>query len=357
MEELRLQLGDRMPIAVSLMAKSMGITTAELSKQMELGKVYSKDVLPNFGKTLQEWARNNGALDKSLNNLRVQQARMITQTQLSGNVIFQSGWGEGLSDLYKTITEELKELEPLMKSIGRVGGSVFKAAARIVSAFGSILKAVGQALDWVTGMTGDWSAALLTITPIVSGLFMQLKFASPILAKLGGGFAILAGKILLVVGALEEVANYITGGKKGILNPTGESLSDRISKGMLGTTGKKGQDLVASGDVFGGNVLKAASVSTNLADKVLSHSLPFDTNLSGLLDSYVTGLDNFSKRSLTPTFRPQPSSNMSLGYGATQPSNIKVDVNVTGLMTDDAVNKVGNIVESKLQDAFGAAAN
>ena len=53
-EEIRGQLGERLPGAFQILAKSMGLTTQELSKQLELGNVISEEVLPNFAKELEK---------------------------------------------------------------------------------------------------------------------------------------------------------------------------------------------------------------------------------------------------------------------------------------------------------------
>jgi tape measure domain-containing protein len=47
-EELRGQLGDRLPGAFVIMAESMGITTAELDKMLKAGGVMADEVLPRF---------------------------------------------------------------------------------------------------------------------------------------------------------------------------------------------------------------------------------------------------------------------------------------------------------------------
>jgi tape measure domain-containing protein len=47
-EELRGQLGERLPGAAQLAAKALGVTDAELSKLLETGKIYAKDFLPLF---------------------------------------------------------------------------------------------------------------------------------------------------------------------------------------------------------------------------------------------------------------------------------------------------------------------
>ena len=53
-EELRGQLGDRLPGAFQIMAESMNVTTAELDKMLKEGKVISEEVLPNFAKQLEK---------------------------------------------------------------------------------------------------------------------------------------------------------------------------------------------------------------------------------------------------------------------------------------------------------------
>ena len=54
MEELRQQLGDSLPGALSLTAKGLGITDAELVKLVESGNLAARDFFPAFTKGLQE---------------------------------------------------------------------------------------------------------------------------------------------------------------------------------------------------------------------------------------------------------------------------------------------------------------
>lgn len=53
-EEIRGQLGERLPGAFQILAKSMGLTTEQLSKQLELGNVISDEVLPGFARELEK---------------------------------------------------------------------------------------------------------------------------------------------------------------------------------------------------------------------------------------------------------------------------------------------------------------
>jgi len=53
-EELRGQLGERLPGAFQIAARAMGVTTAELGKMLEQGQVIADDFLPKFAKALNE---------------------------------------------------------------------------------------------------------------------------------------------------------------------------------------------------------------------------------------------------------------------------------------------------------------
>lgn len=53
-EELRRQLGERLPGAMDIMAKSMGVSTAKLDDMLKKGEVLTKDVLPKFAEQVEK---------------------------------------------------------------------------------------------------------------------------------------------------------------------------------------------------------------------------------------------------------------------------------------------------------------
>lgn len=71
-EELRGQLGERLPIAMQAMAKAAGTTVAGLDKLMKAGKLLSADVLPKFAAALNEMLPNvdTDNIETSLNRLK-----------------------------------------------------------------------------------------------------------------------------------------------------------------------------------------------------------------------------------------------------------------------------------------------
>jgi tape measure domain-containing protein len=115
-EELRGQIGERLPGAFELAAKSMGVTTKELNKLLEGGKVVAKDFLPGFAATLKETF--GGALPQAVNGARANLNRLsnlFTEFKVSVGDSLNSVIG-GLfktfgSPLSEKIQEEANNLE------------------------------------------------------------------------------------------------------------------------------------------------------------------------------------------------------------------------------------------------------
>jgi len=79
-EEIRGQLGERLPGAFQILAKSMGLTTAELNKQLELGNVISDEVLPGFAEELERTFSLNKV--KKVETLNAAQGRLSNSWNL-----------------------------------------------------------------------------------------------------------------------------------------------------------------------------------------------------------------------------------------------------------------------------------
>lgn len=63
-EELRGQLGDRLPGAEQMFADALGVNTQQLDKLMQNGKLLSKDVLPRVSAQMKKMADEAGGLDR-----------------------------------------------------------------------------------------------------------------------------------------------------------------------------------------------------------------------------------------------------------------------------------------------------
>lgn len=79
-EELRGQLGERLPGAFSLAAQAMGVTEAELNKMLETGQVMAQDFLPKFAAQLDKTFGNDKT--EKIESLQASVNRLSTEFDL-----------------------------------------------------------------------------------------------------------------------------------------------------------------------------------------------------------------------------------------------------------------------------------
>lgn len=116
-EELRGQLGERLPGAFGIMAKSMGVTTAQLDKMLKDGKVIASEVLPKFAEELE---KTYGA-DKIKKIESIQAA----QNRLSNAWVkfIEDNTGDLNQRLAKAIGFVADNLETIIKVVGIATGA------------------------------------------------------------------------------------------------------------------------------------------------------------------------------------------------------------------------------------------
>ena len=97
-EELRLQMGERLPVALQAMAKAAGTTVAGLDKLLKQGKLMSADILPKFADALNEMIPNvdTDTLEGSINRL--------------SNAFTKFTQSTGIQDKYKSLIEGITTL-------------------------------------------------------------------------------------------------------------------------------------------------------------------------------------------------------------------------------------------------------
>lgn len=172
MEELRQQLGDRLPGALQLMADGLGVSTAQLIKMMEAGEVTS-DALIGFGNQLEK--KFGPELANSLNTMTTAMGRLQ-------NAVFQAlisfgnaGFIEKFTQFVNDLTTKLKspEGEAFIKRLSGLAGSlvsglglVVKNIEYVTAAFGGLiaLRVVGffTAINAVTGVS-RWTAMATSV--------------------------------------------------------------------------------------------------------------------------------------------------------------------------------------------------
>ena len=114
-EELRGQLGERIPGAFQIAAKAMGVTTAQLGKMMQKGELVASEFLPKFGNELEkrfgkQAAGASESLQANLNRLDAswQRLKVSIGTELLPVII-------KVVKVFSSLIDVLKTLFPLIK--------------------------------------------------------------------------------------------------------------------------------------------------------------------------------------------------------------------------------------------------
>lgn len=202
-EELRGQLGDRMPGAMQLMAEGLGITTEKLDQMMEKGQL-TRETLLNMaaaasGRVSQQLA---AALDSPAAKLADFQNRLLVFKE----TIAGSGFLDAVADAFDRMAKALSTPEAIeaAKQLGEALAGMVTWATELVAS-GNL----DTILAWMKGLGAAWAA--LQMVNIVNSLYL---FATAIgtsatailglnvaLSPLLVGLGILGGAIAAVVAA------------------------------------------------------------------------------------------------------------------------------------------------------------
>ncbi len=188
-EELRGQLGDRLPGAFSAVARAMGVTTGTLDKLMKSGKVTADEMLPKLTVELNKMAQE--ALPGVTNTLQAQLNLLKNSMTDIFIYISQSGLFKAITDGIKSITDGFKKMEEdgslkkfakeLSDDLTNIGSAIKSIGVTIYNSMDSI-KAFGEAFiaiklikmgaelaTWVTGL-GGVRAALTVLGSALGGI-------------------------------------------------------------------------------------------------------------------------------------------------------------------------------------------
>lgn len=146
-EELKGQLAERVPGAVSIMAKAMGKTIPELFAAMEAGTVNSADAVPKFLKEYAKMAETTGALDQQKNSL----AATLNRLRNSWTDLMTAAGDSGLKSM---LIEGLRAVTQIFTYLATDGKPVLK---EIVFWIGAAIAIIGAWADAIkTTITTIW---------------------------------------------------------------------------------------------------------------------------------------------------------------------------------------------------------
>lgn len=174
-EELRSQMGERLPIALQAMAKAAGTSVAGLDKLLKEGKLLSADVLPRFADALNEMLPNvdTDNLETSLNRLKNAFTGLVNKSDVQSKYKSIIDWLTGYiqtaaDNIQSLITYVVTAISVLVTSrlVNKLIISFLKTELAAKAAARRAAKAAGQSFDEVA-----WRSQKATST-------MRMMFAN-----------------------------------------------------------------------------------------------------------------------------------------------------------------------------------
>jgi tape measure domain-containing protein len=158
-EELRGQLGERIPGAFSLAAKAMGVTEKELNKLLETGKVTAAQMLPNLAKELRSTFGATAALGPETLNGKIN-ALSNTIFKVQRQIL-----DDGFADVLK------KSFEGASTAVEFLGDNI-EGITTIGKAFFAVWSA--KQLSGLVGGLGKFNKGIVSINPAMAALAVSV---------------------------------------------------------------------------------------------------------------------------------------------------------------------------------------
>ena len=224
-EELRGQIGERLPGAIQLAAKSMGMSVVDFGKALDNGEISANVLLPKLGKALQEEYGAGaeaaskgflGTLNKIENSLF--NFRRIMVTEFGGIVAGVARVAASSLDLI------IKFIDNILLKSGLMFNAFLGIQAQIIAGTAFLFTKLDLPLALAKALSGGYGKLSLVLIPFVFGLFQEI---------LGTVFAKLFG--IEIAGAIEMISGFFSN-VVGRVIQTVIDLSDdpkQVMEGMI----------------------------------------------------------------------------------------------------------------------------
>lgn len=179
-EELRGQLGERLPGAFQLAAKAMGMTTAELDKFMADGKLTAEELLPKLAKVMQE--DFGAAAEAAANGLQGQLNRLSTEwTLFKSSLVDSDAAVAGINAVrgavggLQTAFDTLAKYKDIFKALA-VGAGLATMISLVPRATKALLDYSAAFKTLLTLVAANpWVLAGIAIGSVVAGLVLYAE--------------------------------------------------------------------------------------------------------------------------------------------------------------------------------------
>lgn len=204
-EELRGQLGERIPGALKIAADSMGMSQQKFNKMLDSGQIYAEDFLPKFAKELK--TTFEGGLPKAANSMQAainRKNNALTSFKIKSGEAFRPlliGILEAGTSVFGFASDLMSNLQP-----------VKDAFSQVATAFAPFTDAIQQSITPFKQFSENGSLAETVMNGIANGI----NKAMPLFEFLGNAFAFLYQNLQRVTNALwEEIQGLNESGTAG----------------------------------------------------------------------------------------------------------------------------------------------
>ncbi|WP_018109820.1 tape measure protein [Bacteroides propionicifaciens] len=139
MEELRKQMGEKLPVAIQAMAKALGVSIGQMEKLIGSGKVMSADILPKFADALNEIIPN-----VDTDNLETSLSRL---SNTFGEIVSASGFQnkykaliDGLTSLLQSASKNIQNI--VVGLIATIGFIITKGLTKVYTGYANTGKKI-----------------------------------------------------------------------------------------------------------------------------------------------------------------------------------------------------------------------
>jgi tape measure domain-containing protein len=209
-EELRQQIGERLPGAFTLFAKSMGKTPQELDKMLEQGQVTLNDFMSfvrtlssEYGASASEIAASSQAAGDRLATAMSRMREAVGRELQPLGAQFQEILANAVADNEENLVALAKAFSQAAQAIGRF----IEQYGGLIASLGSTILLIGGTALAVKGIATAYAAigpAIATATAAIASYGGALSVAKLAMAGLGGPITLtIAGLVLLGKGVYD----------------------------------------------------------------------------------------------------------------------------------------------------------
>lgn len=300
MEELRRQLGDQIPGAMAIAARSMGVPIQQFMKMVENGEVLADDLLPKLAEELKKTYGSglNEALNAPLRNIE----RFKNEVTLGLSSVGEAGLLDAVGEMsvrartlvsvfsslgagtVEVFSPLLKNLDAVAVSLGVVGIASVATSAKIIGATGS-LKSLAGSLVNVRALMNPYVALAGLVAGGAYLVATHQSHAAEMSEKYAKEIEELNKQLKINIGLNEEGASS-TGAFSSV---TRQQVAEEIKKDMEKTASSLylGAKAIRDGtsSMSGNNALNQLSKDFEANNISLSEFLEKTDDLRGKIDS------------------------------------------------------------------------